>query len=463
VETIEDLDLAFSPGSVAVVGAFGYEGGGGGILLRCILEGGYTGRVYPINRNRPEIMGLKAFPSVLDVPDQVDVAVIAVSAANTAEVLIQCQQKGVRFAVIHSAGFGELGDHGKELEMELVRIAESGGPRIIGPNCMGVYCPHSGFNTVVTDEAMVHEAGPVAVIGQSGWATENIVLLGYDRGLRFSKVVSIGNQSDINVEDYLEYLAADSDTMIIACYLEGLKRGRDFIDLAARVTKRKPIVVWKGGRTLAGVAAVRSHTGSLAGNDAVFNAVMQKSGVIPAQGLEELVDIVTGMASVLPSGKRLGLLSGGGAVSVTCADACEMMDLAMPSLPEEAQNELRKVLQPVSPWLSSVVNPVDTGWMLQCDEISIYCECLNIIMRHVDVGMLMTFAPLNQDLGLALADLRDRFDKPIMVLPGHPIKQRQGMSLLTKIGVPAFPVPDRAMRAIAAMVRYASYLRHSSK
>ncbi|MDZ4247002.1 MAG: CoA-binding protein, partial [Dehalococcoidia bacterium] len=361
---IENMDLLFNPSSVAIIGASKYEKSGGGILLKSILEGNYQGKVFPINKRESEIKGLKVYPSILDVPHEVDVALVAVPASGSIEVLNQCKEKGVRFAIVHTSGFGELGDGGKELEKQLVKIARSGGPRIIGPNCMGVFSPGSRFNTAIPFVTPEFESGSISFVGQSGWATENTILHGHERGLHFNKVVSIGNQSDIGIEDLLEYFAFDHDTKVIGCYVEGLRRPKEFVKLAAEISRLKPVVVWKGGKSNQGVAAVRSHTGSLAGNNMVFEAAMKSAGVISVRNIDELTDTLVAMSGpLLPAGNRVGMLSSGGAASVACADACETAGLELPRLSVEAQQEMKKILLPVAPALPDTANPVDVGWI----------------------------------------------------------------------------------------------------
>ncbi len=294
MKSIQELDRLFNPSSLAVIGASKYEQKGGGYLLKGIIRSGFKGRLYPVNPKESEIMGLRSYPSILDIPGEVDLAIIAVPARIVPQVMAECGQKSVKFVVVHSVGFSELGAQGRELENEVLQIARQSGTRFVGPNCLGLYCPEVGINTVIPDADLDNEAGPVAFLGQSGWVSENIVLMGYERGLRFSKVISIGNQSDLTIEDFLEYFAADAETKVIVCYIEGIKRGREFLQLSKQISKKKPIIVWKGGRTEAGIRAAASHTGSLASDDAVLDAALKQGGIASAQNLEELIDLAVG-------------------------------------------------------------------------------------------------------------------------------------------------------------------------
>ncbi|MDZ4246829.1 MAG: CoA-binding protein, partial [Dehalococcoidia bacterium] len=256
-----DLDILFNPESVAVIGASRQDWGGGGLIMQSITWNRYPGKVYPINPREKEIMGLPVYPSVEAVPGNVDVAFIALAAAAVPGVLRECRRKGVKFAVVHSSGFGELNEAGKKLEQEMTGIARDGGPRVIGANSMGVYSPRSSLNTVITYEAVQHEPGGVAFIGQSGWATENYVRLGLEQGLRFSKVVSIGNQCDLTIEDFFPYFASDSETRMVTGYLEDVKRPGEFLQVARKLSAKKPVILWKASRTPAGMRVAASHTG----------------------------------------------------------------------------------------------------------------------------------------------------------------------------------------------------------
>ncbi|MFC1978167.1 hypothetical protein ACFLWS_07925, partial [Chloroflexota bacterium] len=307
------------------------------------------------------------------------------------------------------------------------------------------------------------EAGPVAFVGQSGWVTENVIQIGYERGLRFSKVVSIGNQADLTIEDLLEYFAGDTDTKVIAFYIEGLKRGREFLQLARQISKQKPIIVWKTGRTEAGVRAAASHTGSLAGNNVVVDAALGQGGIARAENLEDLIDLIAGFTCpVLPKGNRVGLLveAGGGAVSG--GDAAETQGLEVPTLSAETQKELADKLRGVIPPFSSPRNPVDLVWAPAGDRGDIYLECARIMLKDdIDAAVVVAYADLGDYFTAELVNLRDNTGKPIFVIPGHSSEQRSGIGLLTKNGIPTFTIPERAIKTLSAMVRYSNYRRQS--
>ncbi|MFC1865035.1 acetate--CoA ligase family protein [Chloroflexota bacterium] len=457
-----ELDRLFNPSSLAIVGASKDERKGGGRLLKGLIDGSFKGKLYPVNPVESEIMGVRNYRSVLDIPGEIDLAYVAVPAKIVPKVMAECSQKGVRFAVVHSAGFSELGTEGKELEEEMLKFARQGGTRIIGPNCMGLYSPQAGINTITSPAIPKDETGPVAFVGQSGWVTENVIEMGYERGLRFSKAVSIGNQSDLTVEDMLEYFANDPKTKVIGFYIEGFKRGREFFQLARHISRKKPIIVWKAGRSEVGVRAAASHTGSLAGNNVVFDTALLQSGIASAQNLEELIDLAIGFTCpALPTGNKLGLLMEAGGGAVSGADAAEVVGLKVPTLSAKTQQELADKLRGVIPPFSSPRNPVDLVWTPADNGADIYLGCARIMLKEVDAAIVVAYADLNDYLAKEMTALRDEMGKPIFIIPGHPSENRTGMSLLTRNGIPSFTTPDRAVKTLSAMVRYSNYQQQS--
>ncbi len=455
---IQELDRLFNPSSLAMVGASKDEYKSGGRFLKSLIDSGFKGKLYPVNSKESEIMGLRNYPSILDIPGEVDLAYVTIPARAVPQVMAECSQKGVRFAVVHGAGFSELGTEGKELEEEMLKLARQGGTRIIGPNCMGLYSPRAAINTIVSRDISADEIGSVAFVGQSGWVTENIIQMGYERGLRFSKVVSIGNQSDLSIEDLLEYFASDTDTEVIAFYIEGIKRGREFLQLARQISRRKPIIVWKAGRTEVGIRAAASHTGSLAGNNVIFDAALVQGGIAIARNLDELIDLAVGFTCpVLPRGNKIGLLveSGGGAVAG--ADAAEALGLEVPALSAKIQKELMDKLAGIIPPFSSPRNPVDIVWSPTEGAAQLYIQCSRIMLKAVDAIVIVCYADFDDTLITGIRDLRNETEKPIFIIPGHPGERRTGMSLLTKNGIPTFNIPERAIKTLSAMVRYSNY------
>jgi acyl-CoA synthetase (NDP forming) len=426
-----------------------------------LLRDGYQGTIYPINRKESQIMSLKSYPGVLDVPGKIDLAVIAIPAPGVPQVVAECAQKGVKFAVVHSVGFSELGAEGRELERQMVEAARTGGVRLVGPNCMGIFSPRGHINTIVPYARVPMEPGGVVFISQSGWASESTTRLGSERGLRFSGIVSIGNQSDLTIEDFLEYFGNDPETKVFAAYIEGIKQPRRFLNLVDEISPRKPIIVWKGGSSESGAKAVASHTGSLAGNYALFEAVSRQKGIISASSLGELLDLAVAFSCpYLPTGREVGLLIEAGGGAVATADACAKAGLNIPPLPEHIQKQIREFLEGKVPPSPARGNPVDLVWVSFADANEVYGTCLEIMAQAVDSCLTICYAFLEDESFLShLESIRDNNRKPIIAVPGNSIDQRQGMFLAVGRGIPAYAMPENAVRAMAAMTQRAEYLR----
>lgn len=455
-----DLKYLFQPRSIAIIGASQDALKSGGMFVSSLLHDGYEGIIYPINRKESEIMSLQAYPSVLDIPGEVDLAVMAIPARSVLPVMAECARKGVRFAIVHSVGFSELGAAGRELEQQVLEAADAGGIRIVGPNCMGIVSPRANINTIVPYVRLPMEPGAVAFVGQSGWACENMLRLGSERGLRFSGVISIGNQSDLTIEDFLEYFGNDIETRVIAFYIEGIKQARRFFKLAEEISPKKPIIVWKGGSSDLGARAAASHTGSIAGNYALFEAISRQKGIINAQSLEELMDLAVAFSCpYLPNGNEVGMLIEAGGGAVASSDTCARAGLNISPLPQNTQQRLREFLKDRIPPSPSLANPVDLVWTPFDETTLIYATCLEMMAEAVDSCLMICYAPINDDWFLSrLQSIRDKLKKPIIVVPGNPIDQREGMTRATKLGIPAFAMPDNAVKALAALTHRGEYL-----
>jgi len=352
------FDRIFYPKSVAVIGASGEPGRPGYQFIRALLEFGYRGRLYPVNPEAPEeILGFRTYRNVRDVPDAVDFAFITVPAPAVPAVIGDCVAKGVAGVEIFTSGFREVGDEGRKLEQEIVGLAK-GKLRIIGPNCFGVYCPRGGL-TLLPGARLSSESGDVAFISQSGGLALYFAWAATGCGLRFSKAVSYGNAADLNESDFLEYLGDDEETRVIAAYIEGVRDGSRFFRLARSLLGKKPVIVWKGGLSETGSRAVSSHTGSLAGEKAVWQAFSRQTGAVLVNDFEELLDAVLFFRQCRRNiGRRVAVVGGGGAVGVAAGDVCERVGLVVPVAPAGVQEQLRRMLPPVG---TSTRNPFDVG------------------------------------------------------------------------------------------------------
>jgi len=357
VESTPDLNRLFYPRGIAVIGASDNYARGSSMFLRSLIDLGYPGGLYPINTSGGETaMGLPVYKSVTDIPGPVDYAIIGVPAAITLDVVSDCIKKDVPFIHFFTAGFKELQtEEGNRLEKELVNLAK-GKTRLIGPNCMGVYCSEArvGF-----DSNHSTEVGDVAFISQSGGHAINFIRCAAERGLLLSKAISYGNASDLSSSDFLRYFADDDKTAVIGIYIEGAAEGRLFYDTLRETAKKKPVVVWKGGRTQAGTNAAGGHTGALAGSFEIWKAMIKQAGAILADDSYEVIDLMLGLKHLpLPKGLRTGLVCTGGGNSVIASDQCNELGLTLPTLPEKTQKELLTILREAG---TIRKNPVDAS------------------------------------------------------------------------------------------------------
>jgi len=348
------LEEILHPRSIAVVGASNSGGRGGGFVAP-LQELGFKGDIYPVNPKYSEIMGLKAYARVRDIPGVVDYVISSIPAPQVPAMIDDCVQKGVKVVHLFTARFSETGrKDAAELEQDILRRAKSGGVRIIGPNCMGLYYPREGISF---NNGMPKESGPVGLASQSGQAVGEIVFLADEKGLRFSKAISYGNALDFNECDYLEYFAQDPDTEIIMMYIEGVRDGSRFFDLLRSTAAVKPVIIVKGGRGTSGTRATASHTASLAGSMQVWETMVNQAGAVSARDLEELVDLATGFYYLPPiKGPRVGVAGGSGGSSVLAADICEEAGLDVIPLPVEIREKLKANGSPIWDWVG---NPAD--------------------------------------------------------------------------------------------------------
>jgi acyl-CoA synthetase (NDP forming) len=350
---IEEL---FNPKSIAVVGSSNNPQSAGYGFTDALLKYGYKGNIYPVNPKYAEILGLKAYPAVKEIPGPVDYVISAVSAPQVPALLEDCSYKGVKVIHLFTARFSETGrPDAAELEQDVRRLAKSYGIRLIGPNCMGLFFPRLGISF---SDAMPHEKfGPVGLISQSGQAVEEIVRSSALMGLYFSKAISYGNALDFNECDFLDYLAQDPETKLIMMYVEGLRDGRRFFDTLRKATALKPVVILKGGRGQAGARAVASHTASLAGSTDLLGVALAQAGAVSADNMEEFIDLAVTFHYLPPiRGFRVGVIGGAGGASVLAADQCEAAGLDVIPIPLEIREELKSKGISIWDWIG---NPVD--------------------------------------------------------------------------------------------------------
>ncbi|WP_297523562.1 CoA-binding protein, partial [Thermococcus sp.] len=345
------LDYFFRPRGIAVIGAsndplkLGYE-------VFKNLKKYRDGKVYPVNVKDEVVQGVRAYKNVKEIPGEVDLAIIVVPKRFVKQTLIDCGKKGVKGAVIITAGFGETGEEGKKEERELVEIAHRYGMRLIGPNCVGVMNTHNEVNATFIMDA---RKGDIAFVSQSGALGAGIVYKTVKEGIGFSKFVSVGNMADLDFAELMEYLADTEEDKAIALYIEGVKDGRKFIEVAKRVTKKKPVIALKAGRSESGARAASSHTGSLAGSWKIYEAAFKQGGVLIAETIDDMLSMARAFTQPLPRGKRVAIMTNAGGPGVLTADEIDKRGLKLANLEEKTIEELRSFLPP----MAAVKNPVD--------------------------------------------------------------------------------------------------------
>ena len=456
------LDSILRPRSSAVVGVSRSAGGLGRVLFDRLLSGGFAGPLYPVNPAAAFIGSHRAYPSVSACPQPVDLAVIAVPRDKVLAVVDDCAAAGVKGLVVITAGFKELGAEGAEQEQRLLEHVRRAGMRMVGPNCMGVLNTDPAVNLNATFAPPQPPPGPIGFISQSGAVGLALLDFAQSRSLGIGMFVSTGNKADVSGNDLLEYWEHDPAVRLILMYVESFGNPLKFRELASRIGRTKPIVVVKAGRTSAGARAAASHTGALAGEDALFDALFHQCGVIRAQSVEDLFDIaITFSNQPLPRGRRVGIVTNGGGPGIMLADACEMLGLAVPPLAPETQAALRAVL----PREASVGNPVD---MIASATTEDFHRVADRVAADPNIdAVIVVFVPavLGEPVQVAarLGAIADRLasgpaPKPLLCCLMGASHLDTCIAELQKHRIPSYPFPESAARAMAAMARYRAWL-----
>lgn len=471
--TKEQLDCLFNPQSIAVIGAADrYDKRGkwaaswGFSILYQVLATSSPRKIYAVNRNSSAVQNLKCYKSILDVPEPVDLAVVVIPAHNVPSAIRECLDKKVKNIIIISGGFSELNIEGAEVQQELLTMARGANVRLLGPNCMGHFNTHADLSTSVV---LPGKKGGVGVISQSGNVGSAIIINGSRMGIGFSKYISTGNEADLHLEDFLEYLADDEETKVITLYVEGLREGKRFMELAKEITKRKPVIAFKAGSTEAGTRAAQSHTAALTGTDEIYQAAFKQAGIIQVRSIDELVNIAGALlCQPLPRSRRVAILTLGGGLGVVAADSCERLNLEVAPLLPQTIDRLNSLL----PGIWSHGNPVDTIGTL--DPVF---PCLSALLedRNIDSVLLntpvfgtniwddMTLDEIEKarergdpgNLGLIIK-LRNECQKPVIICNlGMVIEQP------TQRDIQIYTSMERAVRVLAHLAEYSKYLNQA--
>lgn len=472
----DHLESIFHPGSLAVVGASGSSGSYGYIFMQSLINCGYEGQIYPINPNESEVLGFKAYPALKDTPGLVEYVICCLSASKALDLLSQCKQKGVKFVHFLTGRFSETGSKGAtELERKMLRLARKLGIRLIGPNCMGIYCPKGGMSFGYD---FPKEPGKVGMFLQSGGASTEFVRYASLRGIRFSKVISYGNALDLDETDFLQYLARDPETELIACYIEGVKDGRKFFHTLRQAASSKPVIVLKAGRSSAGIRAASSHTAAMAGTLRIWESVIKQAGAIQVRSLEEMMDLVASFCFLPPvMGTRIGIVGGGGGKSVLSADEWEEAGFNVVPLSPEIREEIKRRVPEM--WWGWIGNPVDVSIMPdEAWATDLSGDILRIMAAspHFDllVANITADAPFEKAvmtffirrLVEGIIELKRKGTKPLAVvlntgaLGVEDFKNwrwklfAEQKSCLVAANLPVYPTVSQAAKAIGHLVNY---------
>lgn len=483
----DSLKPLFSPKSIAFVGASSQIKKWGNMLLSSTISGGFKGRIYPLNPRREQILGLKVYKTIADIPGDVDLAVVTIEASRILDLISQLKDKAIKHMLLITSGFSETGQQGKAMAKQVVKSAKESGILMIGPNTMGICNPHMNF--YCTGIHVRPKAGSTAIISQSGNIGNQLLAFAEQEGIGVRLFVGSGNEAMITVEDYLEFLGTDTLTRTIMLYVESIKNGRRFFEIARRVGKNKPIVLLKGGESNAGNRAASSHTGALASNSKVFKAACRQAGIVKVDEPMDLLDLSAVFASLpLPKGNRAAIMTLGGGWGVVAADQCSKYGIDVPALSPEIIERIDRVLPPY--W--SKTNPIDIVGQLDntiplvlLEELLKWEGCdavinLGILGRRLMLGRI-TDSVLESDPSYpvdALENIRKEYcdfetlyiERSVRLMEKYK-KPVLGVSMLTEEedktvnrvegtdlkGV-FFPTPERAVKAFAKMYEYSRFV-----
>jgi acetyltransferase len=454
------LDNFFNPKTIAVIGASRTPGKVGHDILKNLTQYGYQGVLYPINPEAPEILGLKAYPTIMDVPGEIGLAIVVVPPKSVLEVIGQCGKKGIDSAVIITAGFKESGSEGTKLEDELVKKSKESGVRFIGPNCLGIIDSHSRINASFA-KGMPSE-GNIGFFSQSGALGIAVLDLAMSEDVGFSKFISMGNKADISDEEIMQALAEDENTKVIIGYIEGVRNGRKFVEIASQVSKKKPLVILKSGITSSGIKAASSHTGALSGRETSFDAAFKQSGVIRVRTVGELFNYALAFANQpLPQGPNVAIITNSGGPGILAADACDKLGLQLVPLHKEIVDQLRTFLPP----FASFYNPVD---ILGDATAERYEKALYTVVQDDKVnGILVLLTPTAvvdvEGTAKAIANIAHLIDKPILTSFMGRKSVESGSKILMKYHVPNYNYPEHAVSSFSAMYKYNAWIKRPEK
>ncbi len=458
-------DSFFAPRSVALIGASPESEKGSSRVLSSLLKHGYQGKIYPVNPKYDEIEGLKCYPDLAAISDDIDLVYITIPAKFVFQTLRECAAKKIANVIIRSSGFAETGDEGKVKQKEIVDFARKSNIRILGTNSIGYVNVYEGTvlysHISLATERIIK--GNIGLISQSGGMSGALFNLAQDRGIGFSYVVSTGTESDLNTIDFIDYMIRDENTKVIAAFIESLKDGRRFLSVAdIAIRNGKPLVIMKVGKTESGKRSAASHTGSLSGKDQVYDAVFKQKGAIRVDSLDELYEIAHLFAiAIPPQGDRVGIITSSGGAAVLIADGAEEQSLELPQVSESTRQRLLGIL----PKYASISNPLDiTGGL---DEKT-FQNCLEIFGEDENLDLIVV--PIttlgerkSQERAHRIAETAQKLNKPLIVIWIGGSLIHPGMEILMKEKIPSFQNYQVGLKGVKALIGYNKFLRRNPR
>ncbi|MBS4015369.1 MAG: acetate--CoA ligase family protein [Candidatus Latescibacteria bacterium] len=450
-----NLKFIFWPRSIAVIGASTRSGSVGQATFANILMNGYTGIVYPVNPSVRSVLGVKAYPSVLHIPDEVDLAVIIVPASSVPMIIEECGQKNVKGAIIITAGFKEIGESGAKLEYRIKEIAAKHNLSLIGPNCFGMINSDQRVRLNATFGKALPPAGNIAFVSQSGAVGVTALEYAESEGIGLSKFISIGNKADINENELLEYLRDDEQTKVIILYLEDIVYPKHFMDIAYDVTSNigKPILAIKSGRTVEGAKAASSHTGALAGSDEAYNAFMHQCGIIRVDTVSELFDYAKAFSGQpIPKSRNIAIITNAGGIGIMATDSVIRNELYLSQYTEQTKQKLREFL----PASASINNPLD---VIGDSDEKRYAQALKLLLEDENVdGVITIWTPTlmaeTKIIAQEISKLAPNYSKPIMGCLLSLENTKEVIQTLWQSKIPYYPFPETAAQALADMCSF---------
>lgn len=451
------LDAIFRPRSIAIIGASRTPSKVGHILTKNMIESGYHGEVIPINPNAEEILGLRCYPSVLDVPSDVDLAVISIPASQVLQVAEECGTKGVKALVIISAGFKETGHEGAVLEGKLIDVAKKYGMRIQGPNCLGIINTSVPLN--LSFAAAMPKEGRIGFISQSGALGTAVLDWVIKEDIGFHSFISLGNKADLDEVDFIKAMGEDENVGVILLYIESIEDGRRFIEVSSGVTQNKPMIVLKGGTSTAGARAAGSHTGALVGSYIAYRTAFDKSGVLMAESVEELFNYAVAFTEQpLPKGEGLTIVTNAGGPGILATDLSESLGIRLSNIYGETRSRLMEKLPPAA----SVGNPIDVLGDAMADRYRFVVE--EVLKDDLVSAAMVILTPQamteSMETAKSIVEIRKSFtDKPLIAVFMGGESVREATEYLRDNNVPCFDFPEKAVKTVSAMYQYARFMK----